>query len=243
MQEQLDFFAKNGYLVVFNALSSQEIRSINDAIDRDLINNRRMWRKANYIGRNNMNFLLSYPETDVTARPPTLLPIIQAIMGSNLCIDEHSAVIRPPNPDGMPDCMWHRDGEKVADSPYYCYLLSVIFYLTEVDDTTHTFSVISGTAQSSEFLPLDAYNLENAVHLVGPAGTAVLFNPAMFHAFNCRKTVSERRTIHICCGRTTQPSMSNYTIFPPRLWKNQDEDTCRYYSRLNPITKLLLEHF
>ena len=248
MKEQLDFFQENGYLVVPDALSSEEVRSINEAIDRDLIENPVMWIDRGQTGRTqNAYALLACPEMDITMRPPTLLPLMNAIMGKALCAEEHSVMLRAPNPDGDTECRWHRDasGENSGEDnpPYYTRYLSVVFYLTDVDDTTHTFSVLPGTAQSTERLPLEAYDLSTAQHLVGSAGTAILFNASTFHAGNVRHTTSERRTIHIYCGRTTDRYLSNHTIFPRRLWEGKDEATQHYYSRPNPITQLLIDRF
>ena len=244
MKEQLEFFKGNGYLVVPDALSPEEVRSVNEAIDRDLVENPVMWLDRGQTGRRqNAHALLACPEMDVTMRPPTLLPLMHAIMGKDLCAEEHSVMFRAPNPDGDTECHWHRDASGDAEPPYYTRYLSVVFYLTDVDDTTHTFSVLPGTAQSTERLPLEAYDLNTAQHLVGRAGTATLFNAATFHAGNVRQTPSERRTIHIYCGRTTDRYLSNHTIFPRRLWEGKDEATQRYYSRPNPITQLLIERF
>ena len=82
-----------------------------------------------------------------------------------------------------------------------------------------------------------------AQHLTAPKGTATLFNAAMFHAGNIRQTKAERRTIHIYCGCLSDQYLSNHTIFPRRLWENQDAATQKYYSRPNPITKLLIDRF
>ncbi len=248
MKEQLKFFKENGYLVVPNALSIEEVQSINEAIDRDLVENPVMWIDRGQSGRcQNVHALLACPEMDVTMRPPTLLPLMNAIMGEDICAEEHSVMLRAPNPDGDTECRWHRDANREnradAELPYYTRYLSVVFYLTDVDDTTHTFSVLPGTAQSTELFPLEAYDLSAAQHLVGPAGTAILFNASTFHAGNVRQTTSERRTVHIYCGRTTDRYLSNHTIFPRRLWEGKDDATQNYYSRPNPITQLLIEQF
>ena len=248
MKEQLVFFKENGYLVVPDALSDEEVKSINEAIDRDLVENPVMWIDRGQTGRRqNVHALLACPEMDVTMRPPTLLPVMNAIMGQDISAEEHSVMLRAPNPDGDTQCRWHRDANRdnIGDAgpPYYTRYLSVVFYLTDVDDTTHTFSVLPGTAQSTERHPLEAYDLSTAQHLVGPAGTAILFNAATFHAGNVRRTTSERRTIHIYCGRTTDRYLSNHTIFPRRLWEGKDDATQRYYSRPNPITQLLIDRF
>jgi hypothetical protein len=71
----------------------------------------------------------------------------------------------------------------------------------------------------------------------------VIFNAGVFHAGNVRRSDVERRTIHIYCGRRSAPPISNYTIFPRRLWAHDDEATRRFYSRPNAVTALLQNHF
>ena len=45
IDEQLAFFQKNGYLVVPNALLADKVGLINQAIDRDLRQNKVMWQE------------------------------------------------------------------------------------------------------------------------------------------------------------------------------------------------------
>lgn len=242
MQKALEFYARNGYLVVPEALSAAEVSDINAAIDRDLVENRPQWQDHGNGRLQSVHALLAQPALDVTMRPPRLLPLLEAIFGDELCADEHSVMIRQGDPPAL-ECHWHRDTASVGPPPYFTNALSVVFYLTDVEETGHTFSVIPGSAQSSELQGLDAYDLNTAQYLTGPAGTAILFNAAIFHAGCVRATPQERRTVHIYCGRNSVPSISNYTIFPRRLWEGQDAATRQYYRRLNPITHLLRERF
>ena len=146
MQEQLDFYTENGYVVVPRALSAAEVDTVNDAIDRDLVDNQLLWKDRGNGRSQNVNVLLGQQELDFTMFPPSLLPLMEAIMGPELCAEEHSAMIRAPNPDGPTECSWHRDNEgQVRDPPYRTGYLSVVYYLTDVDDSTHTFSVLPGS--------------------------------------------------------------------------------------------------
>ena len=244
MKELLEFYQENDYVVVPDALSADEVCTVNEIIDRDLVENPAMWfEREDGHYQLNVHLLITHPEIDFTMRPPRLLPLLGAIMGPDLCAEEHSVRIRCPNPEGPTDCRWHRDASHLAnENPHHTPYISVVFYLSDVDHTTHTFSVLPGSGHSSD-QPLDAYDLTKADHITGTAGTAVLFNAIMFHAGNVRRTSSERRTIHLYCGRTTDRYLSNYTIFPRRLSERKDEATRKYYSRPNPITKLLLERF
>ncbi len=242
--EQLQFFAENGYVIVPGALTAEEVCTINDIIDRDLKARPTLWRGDPNGKYQALNILLANPELDFTMRPPSLLSLMEAIMGPDICADEHTIIIRGANPDGPTECVWHRDscgGE--PHPPYYTRYLSIVFYLTDVDDTTHTFSILPGSAQMADPLPKEECDLSTALHLTGTAGTAILFNAYSVHAGNVRITDSERRTIHLYCGRTTDQHISDYTIFPPRLWGGKDEATRKYYSRRNKISRVLAKHF
>ncbi len=247
MKELLEFYEENHYAVVPGALSDDEVRTINDVIDRDLVENQLLWfEREDGHYQLNVHILLARPEFDVTMRPPSLRALMDVIMGPELCAEEHSFRIRKPNPDSQPRCHWHRDvGSLGVQSRYETPYLSIVYYLTDVDDTTHTFSVLPGSVPTNraEMPPLDQYDISNAHHITGRAGTAILFDAIMFHAGNVRQTSKERRTIHIYCGHTTDRYLSNYTIFPRRLWEGKDERTRKYYSRPNPITQLLLDQF
>ena len=245
LQDQLDDYAETGYLVVPEALSDDEVTLLNDAVDRDRETNDVFWyEKEKGKVEVSVHILAANIEMDLTMRPATLAPLMAAIMGPELCAEEHSIRIRLPNTDGQPECNWHRDASRPdPDVPFRTRYLSIVYYLTDVDSTTHTFSVIPGSAQTDDLPGLADYDLDSAHHIEGPAGTAILFNASMFHAGNVRRTPSERRTIHIYCGRASDRFLSNYTIFPHRLWEDSDEETRRYYSRPNPITRLLLDRF
>ena len=247
IKEQLEIYNRRGYIVVPNALKLAQVDEINAAIDSDLAQPNPFWieREEGHVELN-VHMLLSCEAMAVSMRPPTLMPLLEGILGKDICAEEHSVRIRKPF-DGEPYCNWHRDGggwpDMPARPPYYTHYVSVAFYLTDVDETTHTFSVLPASGQGEDLPSLAHYDLNNAHHIEGAKGTAIIFNAGMFHAGNVRKTDRERRTIHIYCGRSSAPPISNYTIFPRRLWEGKGAATQRYYARPNALTRLLQDHF
>ena len=247
ISDLLETYEQQGYLVVADALEPGQVDAINAAIDEELARTGPFWieREEGHVALN-VHMLLAREEMDVSMRPPRLMPLLEAILGEDICAEEHSVRIRKPFA-GDPYCHWHRDGggwpNLAPRPPYHTHYVSVAFYLTDVDETTHTFSVLPGSAQSETLPPLEHYDLNEAHHIEGAKGTAVIFNAGMYHAGNVRQTDSERRTIHIYCGRASNPPISNYTIFPRRLWEGKDEAARRYYARPNAITHLLQERF
>ena len=139
---------------------------------RDLAENETLWRPPSNGRSQSVSILLAQPELDFTMRPRSVLPLMEAIMGSELCADEHSVMVRAANRDGPTECVWHRDAcGGGTGPPYYTRYLSVVFYLTDVDETTHTFSVIPGSAQTSEAKDLEEYDLATAHHIEHPGQT------------------------------------------------------------------------
>ena len=247
IRDQLETFSQQGYLVIPNALEDVDVDAINAAIDEDIVEPNSFWieREEGHVALN-VHMLLAYEVMDVSMRPPSLMPLLEGILGQDICAEEHSVRIRKPF-KGEPYCNWHRDGGgwtgMPAGPPHYTHYVSVAFYLTDVHEPTHTFSVLPGWGQSDDLPSLANYDLHDADHIQGDKGTAVIFNAGMFHAGNVRSSDRERRTIHIYCGRASAPPISNYTIFPRRLWEGKDEATQRYYARPNAITRLLQDHF
>lgn len=247
VKDQLETYKEQGYLVVADALDAGQVDAINAAIDTDRARPSSFWieREEGHVALS-VHMLLACEAMDVSMRPPRLMPLLEGILGEDICAEEHSVRIRKPF-DGDPYCHWHRDGGGWPNlsprPPYHTHYVSVAFYLTDVDETTHTFSVLPGSGQSDDLPALEQYDLSKAHHIEGPKGTAVVFNAGMYHAGNVRRTARERRTVHIYCGRASDPPISNHTIFPRRLWEAKDEITRRYYARPNAITRLLQEHF
>ncbi len=96
-QAQLDTYRKFGYVVAPDALSLGEVDAINAVIDRDLAAETPFWieREDGHVILN-AHALLAYEEMDVTMRPPTLMPLLEGILGSDLRAEEHTVHIRRP---------------------------------------------------------------------------------------------------------------------------------------------------
>ena len=171
VKKQLEIYNRRGYLVIPNALELDQVDEINAAIDSDLEQPNPFWieREEEHVALN-VHMLLSCEAMEVSMRPPTLMPLLEGILGEDICAEEHSVRIRKPF-DGEPYCNWHRDGggwpNMPARPPYYTHYVSVAFYLTDADETTHTFSVLPGSGQSEDLPSLASYDLNDAHHIEG----------------------------------------------------------------------------
>ena len=115
---------------------------------------------------------------------------------------------------------WHRDDSHWLDHPLLLRSLSVVVYLTDVDESTHSFSIVPESLQAKQQLPGvgDPQTEENAledseynqpdpnaapgspggaVDVEGAAGTAIFFHTGNLHAGTVRQTPRHRHSIHL----------------------------------------------
>jgi ectoine hydroxylase-related dioxygenase (phytanoyl-CoA dioxygenase family) len=228
------FFEANGYLVIPNAFSSEEVLALNKAIDRDRQVSK-LWQNRGNGRHQNANVLMTSDAFDKTITHPSVLPTIEELVGQNVCFEEHSVMIREPVTENAPAPNWHRDINHLPEHPLAIRNLSLIYYLTDVDETTHCFSIVPESVNAKRSEP-EERDGTTAVDLHGPAGTAILFNAASVHDARKRVTSSERRTIHIYYGHRDLPALSNHTIFPKRL---QNGEHTPFFDRINEVSSLV----
>ena len=244
MEESLHFFRDNGYLVIEDALSAEELAELNGAIDQDRRQYAELWRSRGQDGRfQSVSTLLSSRAFDGTIRHPATLPLVEELMGAELCFDEFSVMIREALTEDPPAAGWHRDTAHWPEQPFALKNLSLIYYLTDVDETSHCFAIVPERVQDKRVAEPATIDPELGVRLYGRAGTAILFNAGSAHAGIIRKTDRQRRTIHIYYGHRSNLALSNHTIVPRRLSQEGDEDSRAFYDRPNLSTKLALANF
>ena len=238
----IEHFSSDGYLVIPSALDRTEVAALNEAIDRDREQNPRLWQDRRGGRFQSVSILLDEPVFDASITHPSTRPIIRELMGDDLCFEEHSVMIREPIPDSPPDPHWHRDIAHGSDPPLFLRNLSLVYYLTDVDESTHCFSIVPESVEAKKASP-DHRDGTSAKDLHGPAGTAILFNAANVHDARQRTTTSERRTIHIYFGHLDMPPLSNHTSFPERLLTSPDPDVRALFDRPNEITARVARSF
>ena len=128
LQQEVNFFLNWGYLVVDNAATPEQIKSLREALDESYERN----DKSQFIGElleedDRFAFLLDNPP---------VLKRMEAVLGT--CVQLHSATARITEP-GTPDQHWHRDGPwPVAPNgtPYGSLPAQINcgYYLDEVTD-------------------------------------------------------------------------------------------------------------
>ncbi len=243
MRGAVDFFKEHGYAVIENALATSEVTALNAAIDADRSNYPALWQARGEGGRvQSVTALLSSGAFDGTIRHASILPIVEEIMGEELCFEEFSIMVRSPFSGTPPAPTWHRDTAHWSEHPLCVKNVSVVYYLTDVDVSNHCFAIVPEGVEKKKSAPSDCDG-ERGVELHGAAGTAIVFNAASCHAGIVKETSRERRTIHIYYGHRPLPALSNHTLVPRRLLASENEDERHFYGRPNLMTELVRDNF
>lgn len=240
--DEIEFFRANGYLVLPGALAATEVAALNGALDADLEAYPRLWKKGGDGRLQSVHALMNLPAFDATVCHPSTRPLVEALMGEDVCCEEHSVMLRGPLDAEPPPPAWHRDTGHWPEHPLALLHLSLIFYLTDVGAGTHCFAAVPEDAEAKRRLPADG-EAAGAVDLHGAAGTAVLFNAGSCHAARLRRTARERRTVHLYYGHASKPPLSEHTVFPRRLLESEDPALRRYCRRPNQVTRAVLRAF
>jgi ectoine hydroxylase-related dioxygenase (phytanoyl-CoA dioxygenase family) len=171
----------------------------------------------------------------------SVIPLVKAILGEGcLCsglsfLRRESCLVNPPEDIDGDDPLalerrWHREDSgniEGADwNNYFAPAIQVIYYLDDVDETTHCTSVIPESAATKRSLPktsegdlriddhetsyvdpdkprwVDSFGRDNPRRIGGVdvhagSGSAIVFNNASFHCGTIRKTDRIRRTVHV----------------------------------------------
>lgn len=241
IEGQVAFYRANSFVPLPNLLTSEEVAALNAAIDRDREQNRFMWfceTSPDY----NCNLLLTEPIFELTIRHPVILPLVGRLMGGPFCFEELSVRHTGPRDADRPT-EWHRDRPHWPEHPLHLDYPQVIYYLTDVDETTHCFT-ISPEPADGEILHDQAAHLERGgvVYFHGAAGSAILFNAATLHGPTHRRSARHRRIVQVYYGHPDRPALSQVTLIPPRLWRDHpDPEIRRFYGKLNRYNRVMFQ--
>ncbi len=242
--QELDAFKANGYLNLGKALTSNEVSKFLTMFDDDRSNYPYMWHPYGYRQVANYEALISSPRFDELIRHPTILPKIEALLGGPACFGE-IGLRRMGAYDGEVHQAWHRDRGYWHEHPLRLDYLQLIVYLTDVDETTHCFSISTENVSDQPCKSAsDQLRRSAATHLHGPAGTCALFNVALFHTATTRPTEVDRKTVQIYYGHVDRAPLANDSGIPTHLSGHPtDAATRSFYGNLNERTRLYMRAF
>lgn len=241
---ELDEFRANGFLNLGQILSNADVEKFSSMFEEDRSKYPYMWHPYGFRQEANYEALISSPRFDELIRHPKIYPKIVALFGGPICFGEIG--LRSMGPySGEEHEAWHRDRGYWLEHPLRMDYMQLIVYLTDVDESTHCFSI---SPESVESKPCKTAEEQLArgkrVNLHGPAGTCALFNVALFHTATTRPTETVRKTVQIYYGHVNRAPLANDSGIPATLSTHTDDDATRkFYGNLNERTQLYMRAY
>ena len=124
------------------------------------------------------------------------------------------------------------------EQPLRIAYIQAMLYLTDVDETTHCFS-ISPESIGQDVLETEAQLERDGIHdLHGEAGTAILFNVSALYTATVRVTQKERKSVQTYYGHRHREFLSNDSLIPTDFWRDHpDAEVRAFYGVLNDRTR------
>ena len=213
------FFDLNGYLVVENALSSEELSKLNEAIDKnpDRIKTRSAEQSlakgstalVGKHGRGDLGGMLTWPKPwcqpfrDLLDHP-SIVPHLLEVLRDGLRLDHLYGIVTQAGAEGH---TLHGGGTADDFTHFYqfhngrmrCGLTVVSWALTEVGPDYGGFMCIPGSHKSNYVTPPGVSRLEKDIgvtkQIEAPAGSAIIFTEALTHGTMPWKAAHDRRSI------------------------------------------------
>lgn len=237
-KESYAFFQLNGYLDLGRVLTDGEVERFTAIFDRDRRHKSYAWHPIGQHQTINCDALVTSPQFDDLVRCPRVLTPIQELMGGPVCFSEicirHMATY-----DGELSQAWHRDRPHWKEHSLRMDYLQLMLYLTEVDPTTHCFSISPESVHAPMAADNEAQLAEGgSLDCHGPAGSAFLFNVSVLHTATVLPTRRERKTVQVYYGHRKRPYLSDDSLVPPRFWRDHSDPKVRaFYGNLNDKTR------
>lgn len=215
-------FQRDGFATVPNALTPQDVALLNGVIDEDMAASPDEWVHFSESFIQTVDILPRRPEFDRTIENPRILPLLGNLIGADLTFEEFSIIIRNPTTQGSDHKSWHRDIIRDFNRRFEIDAISVVYYLTDVTETDHCFSIIPGTHGPKAKLRPEDIEPGMEVDLIAPAGSAILFHARCLHSGKLKPNSRQRRTLHLYYSRLSSPRTSEWSRFPERLFTKRD---------------------
>ena len=222
VQKLIREFEERSFVTIPGALSADEVCRLNRAIDEDLLRFSGAWVRFDETLNETVDILSRTAEFDFTIENPRTLDFLRALLGKDITLEEFEAMIREPSAKPQDIKGWHRDMIRDYDRRMEIGYISVIYYLTDVTERDHCFSIIPGTHGPRVDLRPEDVTPGSEFDLLGPAGTAVIFHGRAIHCGKLKPDSRERRTLHLYYWTDDQPRASEWTEIPERLWRRKD---------------------
>ena len=242
-QEDLEFFRQNGFINLGRIFTDDEVDHFHHLFDEDRRQYPYFWHPYGHHQAANYDGLITTPAFDGLIRHPRVYGTILELMGGPVCFGEIGLRFMGPY-KGEFHQGWHRDKVHWFDHPLRMDYIQLMVYFTDVDESTHCFS-ISPEAIDQPVLKENGAQLERGVYdLHGPSGTCALFNVSVLHTATTRPTRAVRKTAQIYYGHRDRDPLANDSGIPATFWRDsEDPETRAFYGVLNERTRIYMAAF
>ena len=192
-EKDLKFFLEHGYLVVDDALNTDEVNNIREAFNDT-------FKKLDNVKHIEVG-LLEYDKRFLKLLDNEIvIKKIKSILGN--CIQLHSATARLCKP-GEPNQIWHRDGPWPVDpagTPFGSIpgQVNCGYYLDELNLENGAFALVPGSHKVKLDIPREDFDYPDQKYLFAKPGQAILFSGWMYHRGMGNKSGSDRRVCLMC---------------------------------------------
>ena len=215
-------FQEQGFLIIPNALSDEQISSLNQAIGRDLEKHGNEWVKFDDSFLETPNVISRSADFDLAIENQPTLTVLRGLLGDLITFEEFEILIRKPTSQKQDIKSWHRDATRDYNRRMEVEYVSLVYYLTDVSGKDHCLSIIPGSHYGLVDLKPEDVTPSTGFDIIGAAGTAIIFHGRCIHAGKLKPSSRERRTLHIYYARSDQPRYSEWTEIPTRLYQKAD---------------------
>lgn len=202
-------FDLHGFLLIENALSSEEVRAYRDAIYR--LAREKVADPARWDARGEPKEIITV-HRPIEKDPlfleivdhPAVLPILQQLVGEAPILIDNDAELSPHHNQPKP---WHRGvgthGYWVEDGRFFCTMVKCIWYLSDIGEGENATRIIPGSHKSRIPVPLTddrCADLPGQMELQVKAGTVLIFSEACLHAGNTNPSDKTRVNMYFNYG-------------------------------------------
>ena len=204
LEREVRFFQKWGYLVVDDAITSEQVEILRAAMDdadaRDTVG----WNGEPNPGPTGSLFRELLEEDDRFAfllDNPPVLTRMKALLGNAVQLHSASGRVTPP---GTPEQNWHRDGPWPQDpdgTPFGSIpgQINCGYYLDELTTDNGPIVIVPGSHRAIFKPPKDSpVEFPDELWVLARPGQAVLFSGWLYHRGAANNSAAKRRVCLMC---------------------------------------------
>jgi len=194
-QKDIEFFDRNGYLIVRQALREEQITALVEAGDRLMASDDQLHRQALPSGRYDSfrNVVTKHPVFRDLVDHPVILPTVVQLLGSDLHLVTSHLIYKGADPEDTPDTFrepgWHRDYFQAMNDMGHRriqrFLVKCAYYLTDLSaPNSGVTMVVPGSHRLTREIEIPAGQTDpdDALEPSLQPGDCLIFENRTYHA-------------------------------------------------------------